>query len=377
MGLGRGVVLALVTWGALASAAAPSQAAAKSGARNFVYVNDTAGRASVFGFALASDGTLTPLAGSPYTADWNGPNCGGPCNTMSYSARRKVLVSGTGGGVTVWRVAADGTLSVVPGSPFGSGTDVAIGTRVVDVGRRSFAYTATSNEGKVRGWEILADGTLAELPSSPVDAGSAPVALDANRRRLLCVGGAPLQPGEITSWLVAKDGALTRAAGTPVQTLTSAFSARIEPRGKYVFAAAEGTAVASYAFDRKKATLTPLAGSPTESGFPSTFDAAIPSAKGLLLVPAYDEDGAGDLQMFRFDRKGALSKLGAPQDSGLSLVESGTFTADGRTLVLASRLSAEVRTYSVDLRTGRLAPRDTEPLGAGALHLNEVLVVRR
>src|SRR6185436_16880514 len=108
-------------------------------------------------------------------------------------------------------------------------------------------------------------------PSSPTASGPSPVALDANGRRLLCVSAVPPSTSSISSWLVGKDGTLTAAPNSPVTATAGAFSVHADPKGRFVFDAAEGTSIGVYAFDAKTAAVTALPDSPVETGLAATY----------------------------------------------------------------------------------------------------------
>jgi hypothetical protein len=130
-----GINVFLLALGALllGGAGGGSQAATQ---KTFVYVYDKNAFSRVFGFQLSPDGALTAVPGNHFDGDvGNTLFFGGNCEALAYSARRRLLFASSDNGVLVWSVAADGSLSLVPGSPFGSDSLYA-GLRVVERGSR-------------------------------------------------------------------------------------------------------------------------------------------------------------------------------------------------------------------------------------------------
>src|SRR3954447_27014521 len=104
-----------------AAAFAPAGAAAASGAAGYLYVNDnTAGVNSVAGFTRHSDGTLTPLAGSPFSVGGAGTGTGTDSQgALQQSADGRYLLAADAGSnqISVLRIKPDGSLTAAEGSP--------------------------------------------------------------------------------------------------------------------------------------------------------------------------------------------------------------------------------------------------------------------
>jgi len=120
-------VLALVQ---VATEAMPRAGAAEGGPKNVVYVesNDAAGNA-ILAYNRQSDGSLTPLAGSPFST--GGAGVGFSTNLGPYDSDGNIIanpahtllfaVNGGSDSIAVFRIAASGALTPVDGSPFPSG----------------------------------------------------------------------------------------------------------------------------------------------------------------------------------------------------------------------------------------------------------------
>src|SRR5437762_8121635 len=105
--------------------ATPTVASATSPVVGHVYVNDnTAVTNTIGGFDQHADGTLTPLAGSPFSAGGAGTGMavGSQGSLQATSDGRFVLAADAGSNqISVLAVARDGSLSAAPGSPVSSG----------------------------------------------------------------------------------------------------------------------------------------------------------------------------------------------------------------------------------------------------------------
>src|SRR5262249_25182953 len=134
-----------------------------------VYVHDNGSPNQVFAFKFNSDGTLDPVAGSPFATDNSDDDCGAYCETAGFSANKKLLFASGGDGVTVFKAAAGGGLTLVGGGPFG-GTRL-LGLAVVEKGTKTFVYASDFDGDKIFGFQVQSDSTLAALPGSPFPGG--------------------------------------------------------------------------------------------------------------------------------------------------------------------------------------------------------------
>lgn len=373
--------------------AAALAAAAPAAADTYVYVHDRSATHRVHAFALAKDGGLAPLLGTPFAVpDPIAVPCRGLCQTMAADAKSHRLFTSGESGVSVWDVGEDGSLALVPGSPFGA-TGPLVGVAAVRAGKRVFVYAAEYDLDRLRGFEVQPDGTLAELPTSPVAAGDGPSGIAAARRLLFATS----EDGRVASYVVGKDGALAAAPGSPLPLDPPpifVFNARPDAKGKRLYVVDDGfddpvddandLPVSVYAFrvSPKTAGLTPVAGSPFATSMPTEAMVGLPdavvgatgasTAKKLVVAVGY-EAGASDLQVFEIGKKGVLAPLGAVQDSGLD-AEAHALDPKGRWLLLAS--DQELRAYAVDRKTGALTPGDSESFPS-ASESNAVVVLSR
>jgi 6-phosphogluconolactonase (cycloisomerase 2 family) len=127
----------------------------------------------IFGFAIGSNGGLTPLARSPYTVTAEFPEA----TTPSPDGRFVFAASPgrtTDGAVSAFSVGADGALTQVPGSPYPGGFGP-VGIATLPNGR--FVYSSTDVDssqddfGALNAYAIGTAGTLKSLPRSPFRTG--------------------------------------------------------------------------------------------------------------------------------------------------------------------------------------------------------------
>jgi len=135
-------------------------------------VGPNAGPSYLDGFAIGRDGRLTPAPGSPFPAQRIGPFG----STFSPTNADQLFVSnahdGAGNGsVSVYDVAADGTLTAISGSPFADNQTAPCWVAISPDGAALFAVNTGS--GTVSSYSVASDGTLGLVGSTAL-AGPAP-----------------------------------------------------------------------------------------------------------------------------------------------------------------------------------------------------------
>jgi len=135
-------------------------------------VGPSAGPSYLDGFAIGRDGRLTAATGSPFPAQRIGPFG----STFSPTNPDQLFVSnahdGAGNGsVSVYDVAADGTLTAISGSPFADSQTAPCWVAISPDGNALFAVNTGS--GTVSRYTVASDGTLGLVGSTAL-AGPAP-----------------------------------------------------------------------------------------------------------------------------------------------------------------------------------------------------------
>jgi 6-phosphogluconolactonase len=217
-------ILAVFALATIGSVAAVYGAAGQSPVVGHVYVNaNTAPKNSIAAFDRHADGTLTPLSGSPYVAGGSGTGeVVGSQDALRVTADGRYLLAVAAGSdeISVLEIAADGTLSPVPGSPFASGGSMPVSIALHD----DLVYVANRGNGtdgaSYTGFTLDNDGRLHPLPDAavPISATADVAAVFFNATGTNLVGtqvGPDTGPFLIDSFTVGSDGRLTPAPGSP------------------------------------------------------------------------------------------------------------------------------------------------------------------
>jgi 6-phosphogluconolactonase len=297
---------------AVVAAGMSISASAASDATGHVYVDDnTAGVNTVAGFERHSDGSLTPLRGSPFAAGGSGTGTivGSQGALQLSSDGRYVLAADAGSNqISVLRMREGGALVPVKGSPFWSGGIEPVSIAVHD----DVVYVANEGNG-VTGSDYAGfrfdDGRLTPIQGStvalPNTANPGDILFNSTGTHLIGieVGTTVASTFRIDSFLVDEDGTLDAVPGSP-------------------FAA--------------------LAAGP----FGSEFSPANPSH--LYVSNAHGGAGNGSVSAFKVARNGVLKSIGgspyADNQTAPCWVE---ISHDGRYLFAVNTASTTISSYRI------------------------------
>jgi 6-phosphogluconolactonase len=183
-----------------------------------VYLDDnTAGTNTISGFDRHVDGSLTPLAGSPFTAGGTGTGAGLASQgaiQVSSDGRFLLAVDAGSNQVSVLRIENDGTLKLLPNRVVSSDGPTPVSIAV----HNNLVYVA--NAGAVgpnyTGFTLNPGGHLEPLSNSTVSLpnGSQPGDVLFNSTGTSLVG-TRVGTSLIDSFVVGGDGLLTAAPGSP------------------------------------------------------------------------------------------------------------------------------------------------------------------
>lgn len=338
-------------------------------AQKFVFVHDRGAPNQVYSYKLAANGALTEVAGSPFaTGAGASTDCTGHCQTAIYSAPLRLLFVTGSNGISVLTVSATGALAQVPGSPFGTPGVELIGVAVFRKGRNTYVYASDVFGNRIRGFSLTSTRTLVELPGSPFATGSLPVGLTA-------VGGFLFGVNQTSAtarvFRIGKDGALTLTDTTPSLPSSTPFNLYTDPAARFLYVPnnrAAPTNIFGFKLNKRTGALTALPGSP--------FAVTASTASGLIMAGPYVASMGlltsvgNELQMFRRLGTGVLQPLGI-YSSGLVGIRSGA--ASGKLLVVASDNDA-LRTFRIG-RNGALTTADTKT--PNVTRVNQLLIVTR
>ena len=202
----------------------PTVAFATSPVVGYAYVNDnTAGTNTIGGLAQHADGSLTALAGSPFSAGGAGTGTivGSQGAIQVASHGRYVLAVDAGSNqISVLAVGSDGSLSLV-GSPVSSGGIEPVSIAV----HRRLVYVANEGDGtsgsNYTGFRLGSDGVLKPLSGStvPLPATALPgdILFNGTGNNLIGIEVGTTDPSTflIDSFRVRDNGRLAAAAGSP------------------------------------------------------------------------------------------------------------------------------------------------------------------
>ena len=187
-----------------------------------VYVNDnTAGVNTVAGWDRHADGTLTSIAGSPFTVGGaGGGHADASQGSLQLSSDGHYLLAVDAGSnqISVLRINHNGSLTAAPGSPVSSG-----GVDPVSIGvHQHLVYVANAGPGasvgdtNYTGFRLDGGGHLKPLADStyvlPNDSKPGQILFNGNGRKAV---GTRIATSEVDSFTVDHAGRLVPASGSP------------------------------------------------------------------------------------------------------------------------------------------------------------------
>lgn len=290
-------------------------ASAASDVSGHVYVNDnTAGANTIAAFDRHSDGSLTPIPGSPFAAGGAGlGSIVGSQGALQETADGRYLLAVDAGSnqISVLRILPNGSLGPVEGPQASSGgvepISIAIHGNLVYVANEGDKISGTGSN--YTGFTLNAGGRLTPLKNStfalPSTANPGDILFNSTGSNLVGIEVGTTDPSTflIDSFLVGRDGRITPATGSPF---------------------------------------------PAEAAGPfgSEFSPADPSH--LYVSNAHDGSGNGSVSAFSVARSGALSSIGpspyADHQTAPCWVE---ISHDGRYLFTVNTGSTTISSYQI------------------------------
>ena len=233
-----------------------------------VYVaNGGAGGSNYTGFRLNAGGHLSPLRGSTV----NLPDNALPGHVLISPDGRRLVGTRVGPNagpsfLDAFRIGADGRLTPAPGSPFAAQRIGPFGSTFSTTnGNQLFVSNAHdgAGAGSVSVYDVAANGSLSAIGGSPfADNQTAPcwVAISPDGNALFAINTAS---GSVSRYTVADDGTLGLVGSTPFASATGLrpFDAAVSPDGGFLYVVDAGVAKVS-AFTVEGTTITEIAGSP-------------------------------------------------------------------------------------------------------------------
>jgi 6-phosphogluconolactonase len=352
-------------------AAVPAVAAAEpSDHTGYVYVNDnTAGENTIAGFARQADGTLTPLAGSPFNAGGAGTGSGLASQgalQVSSDGRYVIAVDAASNQISVLRIRRGGGLDLVSVAPSG-------GIRPVSVAERDgLVYVANAGAGgsNYTGFTLNADGQLERLAGStvalPDSAQPGDVLFNSNGTNVV---GTRVGSSQIDSFRVRRDGQLSAAPGSPFAAQAAGpFGSEFRPTNpRQLFVsnahAGPGAGTVSAFSVTGGGTLSSIGASPFADNQTAPCWVEI-TRDGQFLFTV--NTASGSISRYSIAENGTLTLLGSTavgNQTGVGAVDA-RLSGDGRTLYVDESRAAAVGEFAVE--DGQLTPLGAVALPAGA-----------
>jgi 6-phosphogluconolactonase (cycloisomerase 2 family) len=307
-----------------------------------LYVNDnTTGVNRVAGFDRHTDGTLSPISGSPFAVGGAGTGHATASQgslQLSVDGRYVLVVDAGSDQISVLRIKPDGSLQIAGGGPVSSN-----GVNPVSIAvHHDLVYVANAGPASPNytGFRLNAGGHLRAIQGSTVSlpAGSQPgdVLFNGDGTKLV---GTRVASSLIDSFTVASDGLLTAAAGSPFAAQgLGPFGSEFSPTSAaqlFVSNAHGGTnnGTVSAFTDGQDGTLGPIGGSP----FPD-----------LQTAPCWVEISHDGEYLFAVNTADStISRYSIAADGRLALLGSTTLTDPSGRAPEDARLSPDGSTLWV------------------------------
>jgi 6-phosphogluconolactonase len=336
---------------------AVGSASADSPARvaGHVYVNDnTAGTNTIAAFDRHADGSLTPVAGSPFPAGGAGAGKGLASQgavQVTDNGRYLLAVDAGSNQVSVLRIKHDGSLRLVSVASSGG----ALPDSVTVHGDLVYVSNSGAGDSNYTGFILAHHGELIPLPGStvPLPAAAAPadVLFNQNGTRLV---GTEVGPSVIDSFTVGRNGLLTAAPDSPLAAQgLGPFGSEFRPTNPnqlFVSNAHNGTAgsgTVSAFNDSGNGTLTSIGSSPfADLQTAPCWVEITPNGQFLFAV----NTGSGAISRYSIAREGTLTLLGSTPvgaTGGVGAVDA-RLSPDGRTLYVDESRIGKVGEFAVN-----------------------------
>src|SRR5216684_7499889 len=311
-------IVSAIGLSALAAGAAAGisiTASAQSDVAGHVYVNDnTAGANTIAAFDRHSDGSLTPIPGSPFAAGGAGlGSIVGSQGALQVTADGRYLLAVDAGSnqISVLRILPNGSLGPVEGPQTSSGgvepISIAVHGNLVYVANEGDKTSGTGSN--YTGFTLNAGGRLTPLKNStfalPSTANPGDILFNSTGSNIVGIEVGTTDPSTflIDSFLVGRDGRITPAPGSPF--------------------AAEAAGPFGSEF------------SPTNPGH-------------LYVSNAHGGAGNGSVSAFNVSTAGALSSIGAsPYADGQTAPCWVEISPDGRYLFAVNTGSTSISSYQI------------------------------
>jgi 6-phosphogluconolactonase (cycloisomerase 2 family) len=302
------------------------------------------------------DSSTGALSSATDTPGGNGATiAANPAGTFLYTS------DASSNSVDGFAIASDGALTAISGSPFSAPGSGGVAGLAIDPAGKFLYATAVDGGGIVGGFSIGTGGSLSTIQGSPFTAGTTPVQIVIHPSgKFLYVGDSA---GGILVFSISSSGALTLISDFPFFAGAPP-SLAITPDGKYLYIADFDDVVNGYSIDGTTGSLTELTNSPfsnaTGTGDFSTQVLVEPTGKFL-----YTYNTIGNPNTISAFSMTAVN--GSPFAASQSVYFAASLASDpeGKFLYAScSSGSCGVLGFNIDATTGALSPIMGSPFNA-------------
>ena len=335
-----------------ASVIQPLLPAVPPGAGHFVYTNDDQPSNTVSAFSAGSDGSLTPIAGSPFATGGAGQGGGlFASNRIGVGIAGNFLFASNAGSNNVSVFSIDpntGVLTPVAGSPFATAGSAISGMAVSPTPDGKLLMAADSGSNTINVFSVGSNGALTPIAGSPFTTlGQTDGIKVSPDGKFLAV--AEISPSQVEMFNIASNGSLTSLGAFPGKGGAGIAGVDIDCATAFLYAGEANfgnTIVDAYSI-ASNGTLTPLAGSPFIPGVGSNSNLVLLSPDDKTLFVSNQDSRT--ITAFSVASNGSLSLLaGSPFSmNGSGLFPSGMAVSKDGTLLYVADFNPAVSAFSV------------------------------
>jgi YVTN family beta-propeller protein len=337
------------------------------------------GSGTVSAFMVNTNGTLSPVNGSPFVA-------GSGAEFMAFDPVHKLLFVNNQAANTMSAFSvntATGMLTAVPGSPFATG---ARPTAVAVDSAGKFVFVANQAGNSIAVFSIGVNGVLTPVVGSPFPANS-PYGLSVNPSgtALYATNFPDSQISDlntVSAFSIAGNGTLSAIAGSPFvdANSTSGFAAAIsilaDPGGKFVFVGDHmAQSVVPFSVNAANAALTPVSALPAPA--PACGVSCHNNPLRLAVDPAdkflfSSNVQAGTVSVFNINGGNLSSIAEVPTGThpfGVAVDPTGHF------LYVVNKVDNSIAGFALNSATGALTPMAGFPVSEGGNAPTDIVIV--
>lgn len=332
--------------------------------------NNVSGPNTVSAFSVDANGALTPIAGSPFATGGLGSGGGFfAANRATIGTASKFLFASNEqtNNVSVFSIdPATGALSLVPGGPFPTGgASAGAGISLGVTPDNQFLFASSPSSTNITVFSIAANGTLTPISGSPFAVPGIPDGIKVSPDgRFLAM--ALISPDAVGIFTIAANGSLTAVPGSPFPAAAfgSVAGVEINCASSLLFggeANLTGTHIDVFSIGSNGA-LTPIPGSPfNDQGFGINSNVVVlsPSDRHLFV----SNQISNTITVFNVASDGALSLVPGSPFADASGTPTTMATNEAGTLLYVNKAGA-VSVFRI-LVDGKLTPVPGSPFFNG------------